>query len=225
MLFLIWCLYETSDLYLTYLKCSLFILDFKDWNIVTSVLYTSVLRDSLINVKLCIPLKRGSNVPSTGSGFLCLSLPSKLKGILLSKALTCILFSCTNKNDFFIKETDTFGHIVIKTIYTSHIDHFTPQHTTLEQSPACLSVVFDLPPGFIPFAILRHAGWTLETNICMNMNYNYPTKIYKYFAWMYKFLVENIFLQFWLMNFSWLNQKLQLIPEINSFGSKYFYTL
>ena len=26
------------------------------------------------------------------------------------------------------------------TIYTSHIDHFTPQHTAFEQTAACLSV-------------------------------------------------------------------------------------
>ena len=35
------------------------------------------------------------------------------KGIYLSKALTCMKFSCINKNCFFIKETDTFGHIVV----------------------------------------------------------------------------------------------------------------
>ena len=34
------------------------------------------------------------------------------KGIYLSKALTCMLLSCINKN-VFIKETDTFGHIVV----------------------------------------------------------------------------------------------------------------
>ena len=26
-------------------------------------------------------------------------------------------------------ETDTFGYIVVWTIYTSHTDHFAPQHT------------------------------------------------------------------------------------------------
>ena len=39
-----------------------------------------------------------------------------IEGVYLSKALTCILFfalifSCINKNCFFIKEADTFGHI------------------------------------------------------------------------------------------------------------------
>ena len=36
-----------------------------------------------------------------------------VKGIYLSEALTCKKFLCTNKNCFFIKETDTVGHIVV----------------------------------------------------------------------------------------------------------------
>ena len=32
----------------------------------------------------------------------------------------------------YIQETDTYGHIVVGTIYTSHIDHFMPQHTAFE---------------------------------------------------------------------------------------------
>ena len=55
-------------------------------------------------------------------------------------------------------ETDTFGYIVVWTIYTSHTDHFTPQHTAFERSAACLSVVFELLPDFVPFTILRHIG-------------------------------------------------------------------
>ena len=66
------------------------------------------------------------------------------------------------QNVIFIKETYTFGHIVVWTIYTSHKDHFTPQHTALEQSPACLSVFLELLPGLIPFATFWDAGWTLE---------------------------------------------------------------
>ena len=78
---------------------------------------------------------------------------SQFKGIYLSKALTCN-FSYKQKVVFFIKDTDTFGHIVIRTIYTSHIAHFTPQHTAFEQLAACLSVFLELLPGLIPFAIL-----------------------------------------------------------------------
>ena len=46
-------------------------------------------------------------------------------------------------------ETDTFGYIIVWTIYTSHIDHFTPQQIAFEHSAACLSDAFELLPGFI----------------------------------------------------------------------------
>ena len=59
---------------------------------------------------------------------------------------------------FFVKETNTFVHIVERTIYTYDIDLFTPQHTAFEQSAAYLSVFLELLPGLIPFAILWHAG-------------------------------------------------------------------
>ena len=65
-----------------------------------------------------------------------------IKGILVSKGLTCKIFSCINKNGHFIKETDIFGHIVVSTIYTSHIDHITSQLIAFEQSASCLSVFF-----------------------------------------------------------------------------------
>ena len=39
----------------------------------------SVLSDILVKNELCIPLERGSNVLSTGEGFICISPPSKLK--------------------------------------------------------------------------------------------------------------------------------------------------
>ena len=39
----------------------------------------SVISDILVKNELCIPLERGSNVLSTGKGFICLSPPSKLK--------------------------------------------------------------------------------------------------------------------------------------------------
>ena len=52
--------------------------------------------------------------------------------MLLSKALTCMNFSCINKNGYIIIESDTFGYIVVWTVYTSHKDHFTPQHTAFE---------------------------------------------------------------------------------------------
>ena len=54
-----------------------------------------------------------------------------------------MIFLCINKNGHFIKETDIFGHIVVSTIYTSHIDHITSQLIAFEQSASCLSVFFE----------------------------------------------------------------------------------
>ena len=45
----------------------------------TSLQCYSVLSDILVKNELCIPLERGSNVLSTGEGFICLTPPSKLK--------------------------------------------------------------------------------------------------------------------------------------------------
>ena len=46
---------------------------------ISSLQCYSVLSDILVKNELCIPLERGSNVLSTGEGFICLSPPSKLK--------------------------------------------------------------------------------------------------------------------------------------------------
>ena len=126
---------------------------------------------------------------------------------------------------FFIKETYTFGQIVVWTIYTSHIDHFTPHHTAFEQSATCLSIFLESLPGLIPFAILWHAGWTLEKANCMNKNYNYPTTIFRsIFTQVYKFLVVKIYiLQFLLMNCSrskWKNSKCSY-KEASKFKHQY----
>ena len=51
-------------------------------------------------------------------------------------------------------ETDAFGYIVVWTIYTSHTDHFTHQHTAFELSAACLSIVF----GFLVLFRLQYCG-------------------------------------------------------------------
>ena len=79
-----------------------------------------------------------------------------LRGYCFQKLFLVWNFYCIKNNGFFIKETDTFDHIVlcwgVKCI--SHIDHFTAKHTAFEQSTACVSVVFALLPGFIPFVIL-----------------------------------------------------------------------
>ena len=55
-----------------------------------------------------------------------------LRGYIFQKLLLAWNYSCINNNCFFVKETDTFGHFVVWTIYTSNIDHFTPQQTAFE---------------------------------------------------------------------------------------------
>ena len=45
-----------------------------------------------------------------------------LKDTPIEKALTCIKFTCINKNGIFDKEIDTFGYFVALGIYTLHTD-------------------------------------------------------------------------------------------------------
>ena len=52
----------------------------------------SVLSYILVKNELCTPLERGSNVLSTGEGFICLSPPSKLKILCVSVLSTKIQF-------------------------------------------------------------------------------------------------------------------------------------
>ena len=52
-------------------------------------------------------------------------------------------------------ETDTFGFIVVWTIYTSHTDHFTPKHTAYGHSTARLSVVISY---FLVLFRLQYCG-------------------------------------------------------------------
>ena len=112
-------------------------------------------------------------------------------GIYLSKALTCMISFLYKQKMFFIKETDTFSYIVVWTIYTSHIDHFTSQHTAYEQSTARLSVFLESLPGFT-FKILTSYDYIVF--IFMNV----LSKIYlavqvilrsKYFKPLYKNLL------------------------------------
>ena len=53
-----------------------------------------------------------------------LEWPRLLKEIYLSKALTCMNLFLYKQKCIFIKETDTFGHIVVRTFYSSHMKKF-----------------------------------------------------------------------------------------------------
>ena len=56
----------------------------------TSLQCCTVLSDILVKNELCIPLERGSNVLSTGEGFICLSPPKKLN----IAVLFCSIYKC-----------------------------------------------------------------------------------------------------------------------------------
>ena len=81
----------------------------------------------------------------------------------------------------------------------THINLCSNISTVFEYLAACLSVIFELLPGLIPFASLWHAGCIFEKHVYMHINYSYLTTIYKsIFAQMYIFLVEKYYLQFLL---------------------------
>ena len=96
-----------------------------------------------------------------------------IKGIYISTALTSVYFSCINKNALFIQETVTFGHIVERTIYTSHIDDFTPQHSTFKQAAACLLIFFRVTSWFETVCNTETCWMNFRKNNSLtNTNYN-----------------------------------------------------
>ena len=113
------------------------------------------------------------------------------KGILLSKALTCMKFFLYKQKRLFIKETDIFGHIVVWTIYTSHIDHFTPPTYSFWTIGSILISLPWVTSWFDTVCNIVTPWVNFRENICMNINNNNTTTIYwSIFAQMYTFLVE-----------------------------------
>ena len=79
------CLNEALDLFIEFKFCERDFYFLNGSKIVWSSLQCySVLSDILVKNELCIPLERGSNVLSTGKGFVCLSPPIKLKSLCVS---------------------------------------------------------------------------------------------------------------------------------------------
>ena len=145
-----------------------------------------------------------------------------IKGIYLSKALTCMKIFLYKQELLFCQGDGYFWpQCCMNNLYT-HIDHFTPQHTAFEQSAACLSVFLELLPGLIPLTMLWHAGWTLEKTICMNMTYNYSNTIFR------SILTQTLCISCIIYNFSiwpWKIHKQNLnffifLPEICTFWAK-----
>ena len=76
-----------------------------------------------------------------------------LRGYTFHKLLLAWNFFLYKQKCFFYQADGYLWPDNVWTIYTSHIDHFTPQHTAFEQYTACLSVFLDLLAGLIPLAI------------------------------------------------------------------------
>ena len=77
-----------------------------------------------------------------------------LRGRCFQKPILVWKFSCISKNGHFCQ-----GAILLYKQFI-HLTQITlrPQHTVFEYSAACLSFIFELLPGLIPFAILWHTG-------------------------------------------------------------------
>ena len=106
--------------------------------------------------------------------------PDKLKSELchilrrcgFQKLFLVSTFPCINKYGYFIMETDTFGYIVVWTIYTSHTDHFTPLNTALSTQQHAYQSFFSY---FLVLFRLQYCG--ILGDVTMNKNYSYPATI------------------------------------------------
>ena len=97
-------------------------------------------------------------------------------------------FTCKNKNDIFVKETDISGYIIVLSLWKVNA-----QTRSFKCSAACLSVIFVLLPGLIPFAYEWHAWWILDKYVYINMSYTQLSDYNVYesvFAQICVFLVE-----------------------------------
>ena len=101
------------------------------------------------------------------------------KGIYLSKALTFMKFFLYKQKCFFCQEDRyLWPHCCMNNLYISHRSIYAPTYSFRAIHNMLISILESLP-GLIPFTILWQAGWTLDNNSCMDMNYNYPTTIFR----------------------------------------------
>ena len=79
-----------------------------------------------------------------------------VKGIYLSKALTCMkLFQVLYKQKMLFYQGDGYlwPHCCMNNLYISNRPLYA-QHAAFEQLAPCLSVFLELLPGLIPFTML-----------------------------------------------------------------------
>ena len=136
----------------------------------------------------------------------------------ISKVLTCMIFFLYKQKMLFIKETDTFGHMGVWTIYTSHIDHFTPQHTAFEQSLICLSV---FQSYFLVWYRLQYCDTLCE------LQKKKTVEIRLQYLEVYKIIsVRKIYIYiFCLWTFQGQIEKMWIIPEIHNNWAKILWNI
>ena len=124
---------------------------------------------------------------------------------------------------FFIKETNTFGHICVWTILRLTYITLRHQHTTFEQPTACLpffrvtswsDTVWDVVTRWVKF----------RETICMSTNFNYLTTMLRsIFSQNVLFRVEKyIFTIFAYELFKVKMKNCKQYQKYQIFGSKYF---
>ena len=105
-----------------------------------------------------------------------------VKGIYLSKALTCMNFSWIKRKLYFYQgDGYLWPYCCMNILYISHRSLYAPTNSFWAIC-GILICLLGLLPGLKPFAILWHGGWTLDKTSCMNINCDYLTiKFLKYF--------------------------------------------
>ena len=101
---------------------------------------------------------------------------------ITTTAHSCMTFFLYKRKCFFIKETDTFSHIVVWTIYTSHIDHYAPTYSfwairSMFFNPFRVTAWFDTVCNIVTGSVNLRKKKQLHEHGLLLSDYN----IYKYF--------------------------------------------
>ena len=124
------------------------------------------------------------------------------KGIYLSKALTCMNFFLYKNLLFYQGDGYPWPHCCLNNWYISHWSLYVPAYSFWAIHSMLISL-FRVTSWFDTVCNIVTHWVNFRKNSCINMNYNYPTTIFRsIFAQNVQISVENIYLQFLLMNFS-----------------------
>ena len=115
------------------------------------------------------------------------------------KLLLAWLFSCINKNCFFFCQGNGYlwPHCCMNNLYISHRSLYAPTYRFWPIGSTLISR-FRVSSWFdTVYNIVTHwMNFRKKKNNCMNMNYNYPTTIFRsiFSPKMYEFLIEKIYI-------------------------------